>query len=71
MDKATALLTASGAVVTGILGGWALVVRARGESAKPSQLLRRLWDWIEAKGHASDVPPTLAEEIRQHILEDE
>lgn len=67
MDGTTALVTALGGAAAAILGAWALVIKARGEAARPQQLLRRLWDWIEGAALHHDVPPTLAAEIRDEI----
>jgi hypothetical protein len=63
-----------GTVLSGLAalaGAYALVVKAHGETARPAQLLRRLWDWIEGNGLDSDVPPTLANDVREHIADED
>jgi hypothetical protein len=63
-------VTLVGALLGGgaaLLSAWALVVKARGEAAKPKQLLHRLWDWIEGNSLHTEVPHTLASEIREEI----
>lgn len=67
MDKTTALVAALGSASAAVLGAWSLVVRERSKAARPLQLLRRLWDWLEASGHHEKIPPTLAGEIRDEI----
>lgn len=58
------LVTAAAGGLAAVLGAWALVVKARGNAARPKQLLRRLWDWVQYAGHEDAVPPVLAEEVR-------
>ena len=53
-----------------MVGAWAVLVRARGEAAKPKQLLHRLWDWIETMALHEEVPGSLAAEIRDEIKGD-
>lgn len=69
-DIAT-VITATCAGVGGIIGALALLVRAKGESARPTHLLRRAWDVVESHDLVKFFPATLAAEIREHILEDD
>lgn len=59
-----------GGVISGVIGAWALLVRAKGDAAKTWQLLRRLVDWLQAEGMWDHVPPFLRSEIEKHIMED-
>jgi hypothetical protein len=67
VDSTATVITALGGAVGVVLGSWALVVKARGEAARPKQLLRRLWDWVETTSHHHEVPPTLAGEVREEL----
>ena len=67
MNSTATLVTAVGGAIGVIVGAWAVLVRARGEAAKPKLLLHRLWDWIETMALHEEVPRTLAAEIRDEI----
>lgn len=71
MNGTTALIAALGSAVGAVLASWSLVVKARGEAAKPKQLLSRLWDWVVWAELHEDVPPSLAGEIRDEIEGDQ
>ena len=58
-----------GGVISGVIGAWALLVRAKGDAAKTWQLLRRLVDWLQAEGLWELVPSFLRTEVEKHILE--
>ena len=70
MDEASTLLGVAGGVISGVIGAWALLVRAKGDAAKTWQLLRRLVDWLQAEGMWDHVPTFLRSEIEKHIMED-
>lgn len=57
--------------VSGVIGAWALLVKARGESARPLHLLRRLVDALQSLGLWERVPVTLRTEIEDHMRDDE
>lgn len=70
MDNASTLLGSIGVGISGVIGAWALLVRAKGDAAKTWQLLRRLVDWLQAEGMWDHVPTFLRSEIEKHIMED-
>lgn len=70
MDGASNLLGVVGVGISGVIGAWALLVRAKGDAAKTWQLLRRLVDWLQAEGMWDHVPTFLRSEIEKHIMED-
>lgn len=70
MDDASTLLGVMGGVISGVIGAWALLVRAKGDAAKTWQLLRRLVDWLQAEGMWDHVPTFLRSETEKHIMED-
>lgn len=71
MNSAQGLLVALGGTISGIIGAWALLVRARGDAGLPSRLLRRLVDWLQTVSLWERVPESLRHEIEQHLTEDE
>ena len=71
MDGASNLLGVIGVGISGVIGAWALLVRAKGDAAKTWQLLRRLVDWLQERGMWEHVPELLRSEIEKHILEAE
>ena len=71
MNNAAALVAAIGTAVGAVLGAWSLVVKERGDAARPVQLLKRLWDWVQSSGLEGDVPESLTNEIRREIEGDD
>lgn len=67
MENIGTIAAAIGTGGAALLGGWALVVKARAGTATPLALLRRLWDWIEVRGLAKDVPPTLRADVKREL----
>lgn len=68
MDSQT--VTAIGAAIATTLGAWALVVNARAKGAKPLQALRGLWGWIQYAKLEPEVPPILADDVRDLLKEE-
>lgn len=71
MESASTLLGVMGGVISGVIGAWALLVRAKGDAASTWHLLRRLVDWLQAEGMWDHVPALLRSEIEKHIQEGE
>lgn len=71
MESASTLLGVAGGVISGVIGAWALLVRAKGDAASTWHLLRRLVDWLQAEGMWDHVPSLLRSEIEKHIQEGE
>lgn len=69
LDGASNLLGVMGVGISGVIGAWALLVRAKGSAAKTWNLLRRLVDWLQSEGIWPRVPALLRSEIEKHILE--
>lgn len=67
MDEVAPIITALGAALAAVIGASAVLTRARSRHAKGRSLLREIWFWIEGKKYDAEVPPTLAQEIRDDI----
>lgn len=71
MSGATSLLVALMGGISGIIGAWALLVRAKGDAGLPQRLLSRLVDWLQTMGLWDQVPESLRSEIESHLSEDD
>ena len=67
MSPTAAIISALGAAVAVALTSWARVIKARSDAGRPKQLLRRVWDWLEAVGLHVKMPPSLVAEIRDEL----
>lgn len=67
MDDASTLLGSIGVGISGVIGAWALLVRARGSAAVAWQLLRRWVDWLQAEGLWEKAPALLRSDTEQHL----
>lgn len=63
--------TAIGGVIATVIGSWALLTNARGKNSRPLAVLRRVWDWIEAKGYDTETPPTLKNDVLEVLNDDD
>lgn len=71
MDQIGPIITGLGSATAVILGGVALLLKARSSAAKPGRLLERLWDWLEGEGLVERVPPTLRDAVRRELAPDD
>ena len=71
MNGVQGVLVALMGGISGIIGAWALLVRAKGDAGLPQRLLSRLVDWLQTMGLWDQVPAALRSEIEAHLSEDD
>lgn len=74
MEHATTLVVGGLAGVAGIITAYSAYVRARGEAGRGRNLVNRLVDWYQQRGHEDELKataPQLHHDVTEYLSGDE
>ncbi len=57
------IITAIGVAAGSVLTGWALLKKASAPHTSAVAAVRSLWDWVEIKGYADQVPTRIRRQV--------